>query len=136
MPNGKVVWNRGLQFVGTSGSGHGIVIDVKTEKGGFDAGPSNTELLLLALCGCTGMDVISILRKKRLDVDAFEVAAEGEFSTDLPKRLTDIEIVYKLWGEDIPVKAVEAAIKLSKEKYCSVSNSLNSRIAHRYEINP
>ena len=98
MPSGKVVWNQGLQFVGTSGSGHGIVIDVKAEKGGFDAGPSNTELLLMGLCGCTGRDVISILRKKRLEIDAFEVAAEGAISTDLPKRLTDIEVVYKIWG--------------------------------------
>ena len=136
MPSGKVRWNQGLQFVGTSGSGHGIVIDVKKEKGGFDAGASNTELLLMGLCGCTGMDVISILRKKRLKVDSFEVSAEGAISSDLPKRITDIEIVYKVWGEDIPEKAVSEAIKLSKEKYCSVSNSLNSNITHRYEINP
>jgi len=136
MPSGKVVWNQGLQFVGTSGSGHGIVIDVKKDKGGFGAGASNTELLLMALCGCTGMDVLSILRKKRLAVDDFEVAAEAEISSDLPKRITDIEVVYRVWGSDIPAQALEEAIKLSKEKYCSVSNSLNSRITHRYEINP
>jgi len=136
MPSGKAVWNQGLQFVATSGSGHGIVIDAKKEKGGFDAGASNTELVLMALCGCTGMDVVSILQKKRLEVDDFEVAAEGEFSSDFPKRITDIEIVYRVWGSDIPAKALEEAIKLSKEKYCSVSNSLNSKITHRYEINP
>ena len=136
MPSGKVVWNQGLQFVGTSGSGHGIVIDVKKEKGGFDAGASNTELVLMALCGCTGMDVVSILQKKRLEVDDFEVAAEGEISSDLPKRITDIEIVYRVWGSGIPAKALEEAIKLSKEKYCSVSNSLSANITHRYEINP
>jgi putative redox protein len=136
MPSGKVVWNQGLQFVGTSGSGHVIVIDVRKEKGGSDAGASNTELLLMGLCGCTGMDVVSILQKKRLEVENFEVAAEGEISSDFPKRITDIEIVYRVWGDGIPEKAVEEAIKLSKEKYCSVSNSLNSKITHRYEINP
>jgi putative redox protein len=136
MASGRVVWNRGLQFVGTSGSGHGIVIDTKNEKGGFDAGASNTELLLMALCGCTGMDVISILRKKRLNVDDFEVSAQGEICSDLPRRVTDIEIVYRVWGKEVPAEAVEEAIKLSKEKYCSISNSLNSKITHRYEINP
>ncbi len=92
MRKGKVVWNRGLQFVGTSGSGHGIVIDTKPEEGGFDAGPSNTELLLMALCGCTGMDVVSILKKKRVEFDDFEVDAEGEVTSELPNRLTAIHV--------------------------------------------
>ena len=137
MPSGKAVWNQGLQFVGTSGSGHGIVIDVMKEKGGFDAGASNTELVLMALCACTGMDVVSILEKKRVTVDDLEVAAESQMSSDLPKRITDIELVYRVWGEDVPVVALERAIELSKEKYCTVSNSLTSTIiTYRYEINP
>ena len=138
MPSGKVVWNRGLQFVGTSGSGHGIVVDTRPEQGGLGAGPSNTELLLIALCGCTGMDVVSILGKKRIEFADFEVAAEGEIAADLPKRLTRIELVYRIWGDGIPETALQRAIELSKEKYCTISNSLNgnTQITYRYEINP
>lgn len=138
MPSGKVEWNRGMQFVGTSGTGHGIVVDIPEEKGGFGAGPSNTELLLISLCGCTGMDVVSILKKKRVKFEAFEVAAEGEVSTDLPKHLTKIEVVYRIWGEDVPAEALERSIELSTEKYCTVSNTLKEKaeILYRYEINP
>jgi putative redox protein len=138
MPSGKVVWNRGLQFAGTSGSGHGIVVDAKPEKGGFGAGPSNTELVLIALCGCTGMDVVSILRKKRVEFDDFEVAAEGAISSDLPQRFTEIGLVYRIWGDDVPEPELKRAIELSKEKYCTVANTLNGRaeISYRYEINP
>ncbi len=138
MPSGKVVWNRGLQFVGTSGSGHGIVVDAKPETGGFGAGPSNTELVLIALCGCTGMDVVSILGKKRVEFDDFEVAAEGTISSDLPQRFTEIGLVYRIWGDDVPEPEIKRAIELSKEKYCTVANTLNGRaeISYRYEINP
>lgn len=138
MRKGKAAWHRGMQFVATSGSGHAIVIDVARDQGGTDAGPSNTELLLMALCGCTGMDVVSILRKKRLQVDAFEVEAEGEVSDDFPKRLTRIEVVYRVWGEGIRAEDLERSIELSKDKYCTVSNTLKGRaeITHRYEINP
>jgi putative redox protein len=136
--SGKAIWNQGLQFVGISGSGHGTVIDAPPEKGGLGAGPGNTELLLLALCGCTGMDVISILRKKRIDFDDFEVAAEGETSDDLPNRFTKIELVYRVWGADVSETALERSIALSKEKYCTVSNTLSgvAEISYRYEINP
>lgn len=139
MPSGNVVWNRGMQFVGTSGSGHAIVVDTSPEYGGFGSGASNTELLLIALCGCTGMDVVSILKKKRVDFDDFQVEAEGEVPKDeLPKRMTQIHLTYKIWGADVPKKALERAIELSKEKYCTVSNTLNGRaeITYSYEINP
>ncbi|UCF18165.1 MAG: OsmC family protein [Gemmatimonadota bacterium] len=138
MPSGKVVWNRRLQFVGTSGSGHGIVVDTLPEQGGLGAGPSNTELLLIALCGCTGMDVVTILGKKRVAFDDFEVAAEGVIHTELPKRLSSIQLVYRIWGQDVPENALRHAIELSKNKYCTVSNSLDERIQveYRYEINP
>lgn len=137
MRKGKVVWNRGLQFVGTSGSGHGIVIDTKPEEGGFDAGPSNTELLLMALCGCTGMDVVSVLKKKRIEFDDFEVDAEGEVTSELPNRLTAIHVTYRIWGK-VPEAALKQAIELSKEKYCTISNTIKgvAQIFYEYHINP
>ncbi len=138
MPSAKVTWTRGMQFVGISGSGHGIVVDTRPEQGGFDAGPSNTELLLLALCGCTGMDVVSILTKKRVAFDDFQVEADAELATDLPKRLVRIQLVYKIWGGNVRREALEQAIQLSQEKYCTVSNTLKGRaeVSYRYEIDP
>ena len=136
MRSAKAVWNRGLQFVGTSGSGHGIVVDAKLEEGGFAAGPSNTELLLIALCGCSGMDVVTILEKKRVRFSDFEVQAEARVADDLPKRVTHIQLVYKIWGE-VPEAALRQAIELSQEKYCTIANTVNGRaeISWRYEIN-
>jgi putative redox protein len=137
MPSGKVVWNQGLQFVGTSGSGHGIVVDTGPDDGGFGAGPSNIELVLIALCGCTGMDVVSILGKKRVAFEDFEVEGEAEVTAEPPKRFTRIELVYRIWG-DVPESALRQAIELSQEKYCTVSNSLKGQaeVSYRYEINP
>jgi putative redox protein len=137
MPSGKVVWNRGLQFVGTSGSGHAIVVDTKPEHGGLGSAPSNTELVMIALAGCTGMDVVSILKKKRVSFDDFEVEAEAEVSSEPVRHMSKIQLVYKIWG-DVPEEALKRSIELSKDKYCVVSNTLNGRaeISYRYEINP
>lgn len=138
MPSGKVTWQRGMRFVGVSGSGHGVVVDTRPEQGGYGTAPSNTELLLIALCGCTGMDVVSILNKKRIRFDDFEVAAEAEPATDLPKRLTRIELVYRIWGGDVRREALEQAIDLSRSKYCTISNTLKgvAEISYRCEIDP
>lgn len=137
MRRGSVVWNRGLQFVGTSGSNHAIVVDASTEGGGYGAGPSNTELVLIALCACTGMDVVSILKKKRLRLEDMEISAEGEVKEEPPKHFTKIHITYRVWGE-VPERAIEEAIRLSQEKYCTVSLSLKGRadVTYEYHINP
>jgi putative redox protein len=137
MRKAQAVWNRGLQFVATSGSGHAIVIDGSPEDGGSATGPSNTELLLMALCGCTGMDIVTILRKKRVAFDDFEVLAEGEVHTEPPKHFTHIRLTYRIWG-DVPESALRQAIELSQEKYCTVSITLKGRaeVTAAYEINP
>jgi putative redox protein len=137
MRKAQAVWNRGLQFVATSGSGHGIVIDTGREHGGYGAAPSNTELLLMAICGCTGMDIVNILTKKRVEFDDFEVHAEGDLHTDPPRHIERIRVTYRIWG-DVPEKALEEAINLSQEKYCTVSITLKgtAEVTTRYEINP
>ncbi len=138
MPSGKVTWQRGMRFVGVSGSGHGVVVDTRPEQGGYATAPSNTELLLIALCGCTGMDVVSILKKKRIDFDDFEVAAEAELAPDLPKRVTTIELVYRIWGGAVRPEALKQAVELSQSKYCTISNTVKgvARISYRCEIDP
>lgn len=138
MPSASVVWNRGLQFVGTSGSGHAVVADGKKEEGGFDAGPTPVELTLIGLATCTGMDVVSILKKKRQQFEDLEVEVVAEKSAEPPNTLTRIELVYKIWGEQVSEEALVRSIELSKDKYCTVSNTLKgvAEITYRYEINP
>ena len=138
MPSANVVWNKGLQFVGTSESGHAIVTDAKKNVGGFEAGPSPIETTLIGLGGCTGMDVVSIMKKKRQEFDDFEVEVIAEKSAEPPNYLPRIEMVFRIWGEKVSEDALQRSIELSKDKYCTVSNTLNGKaeITYRYEINP
>ena len=126
----QLKWVEGLQFVARAGDGPALVID-----SGEDAtGPSPMELLLIGVAGCTAMDVISILQKKRANVTRFEVNITGERAEEHPKRYTHIAIEYVLYGHDIQPQAVERAIELSETKYCSAIASLNARFEHSYRI--
>lgn len=132
----RVIHVKGLQFVGQSETGHAIVMDGNREFGGEDTGPRPMELLLLGLGGCTGMDVISILKKKRQEPDSLEIIVEGEKSEDHPKRFTDITIEFRLKGAALTEEAVKRAIDLSMERYCSVKATLegNTRVSFKYSI--
>lgn len=110
-----------LRFTGRTGSGHRIVLD---EAAG-DAGPRPAELVPLALAGCTAMDVISILRKKRQNVTGFEMRVHGDRATDHPKVFTAFTIEYVVRGVDIDPAAVTRAVELSVENYCSVHAMLH-----------
>lgn len=134
MPTVKVQWNRGLQFTGLSEGNHTVVIDTKQEVGGFEAAPTPTELLLMGVGGCTAMDVASILKKKRVDFDDLEVEVQGEIETGPPKHVRQVHIVYKVWGAEVPREAVERAVELSQEKYCTVSNTVKGRAEVTWEI--
>ncbi len=94
------------------------------------------EMLLLGVAGCTGMDVISILGKKRQKIDRFEVKVRGKRADSHPKVYTEIEVVYHLWGSQIDPRAVEQAIQLSEEKYCSASAMLSAmaNISTQYHL--
>jgi len=137
MPSAKVVWSRGLQFVGLSGSGHAIVTDTAEDVGGFDSAPRPVELLLIAQGACTGMDVVSILKKKRVELKGFEVEVQAETPQEHPKYLTKVHLIYRFCGEEISEEAVKRAIELSLEKYCTVANTIKGRteITYEYEIN-
>ncbi len=134
----KVRWAGGLQFVGDSDSGHGVLVDSTPDVGGFDQAARPVELLLVALCSCTGMDVVSILHKMRLSFERFEVGAHGTRREEHPKTFERIELVYRLWGEKIDTDKLTKAIDLSLERYCPVANTLKgvAEIAYRYELNP
>ncbi|MCS6937161.1 MAG: OsmC family protein [Candidatus Bipolaricaulota bacterium] len=137
MPSATVRLVDGMQFVGTSASGHAIVMDTTEDVGGSDTGPRPMELLLIALGGCTGMDVVSILRKMQVQFTRFEIALDGERAPEYPKYFTKIKVIYKIWG-DVPEEKLKKAIDLSLEKYCSVSNSLKPKaeVSYEYQINP
>jgi putative redox protein len=130
----SITWNGHMSFSGITPSGHEIKMDASEEVGGQNSGARPTELLLHAVAGCTGIDIISILQKMRLNPAAFHVEVEGTRAEEHPKRFTDIHIHYILEGE-LPEDKVIRAIQLSKDKYCSVSHSLNAAITVSYSIN-
>ena len=128
----QVTWVEDKRFVGRASSGHAIVVDASVEK----QGSSPMELLLIGLAGCTAYDVMSILEKKRQGVTGLEVSARAERAEEPPRVYTKIEVEYVLQGRDIKPKAVEDAIHLSKEKYCSASIMLGktAQITTSYRI--
>jgi putative redox protein len=118
MTEAKTTWIEKQRFNGIATSGHSIVVDGdKTE------GNSPMELVLIGLCGCTGYDVVSILQKKREAFTSLEVRAEAERAAAPPSVYTKIKLIYRVGGK-VSRKAVEDAVRLSKEKYCSVSAML------------
>lgn len=125
----------GLQFVGEAGSGHAIVLDGAAGFG-RDTATRPMELLLMALAGCTGMDVAYILRKRRVNIQHFQVRVNARHAPEHPKVYTDIEIEYIVKGPDIKVKDLEWAIELSATTFCSASVMLGAtaRIVHKYRL--
>ncbi|MRX52981.1 OsmC family peroxiredoxin [Bacillus idriensis] len=123
-----------MSFSGTTPSGHEVKMDAAEDFGGENTGARPTELLLNAVAGCTGIDIISILQKMRLSPVSFHMEVSGTRAEDHPKRFTAIHIQYVLEG-DLPEDKVIRAIHLSKDKYCSVSQSLNAEISAGYSIN-
>jgi len=101
--------------------GHNIIIDAKPEVGGKDRGPRPKPLMLAALGGCTSMDVISILKKMRVEVKSLNVIVEGELSEEHPRRFLKMHVIYELEGDNLPLDKIEKAVSLSEEKYCGVS---------------
>ena len=126
----RLKWTGGLQFIGRAGSGPAVVLDNREGA----SGPSPMEMVLMGAAGCTAMDVVSILRKKRANVTGFTINVSGERAEKHPKRYTAIHIEYVFEGNDLNPKSVEQAIDLSVEKYCSATASLKADIQHTYRI--
>jgi len=119
MVEAKVTWTDNERFVGEASSRHAVVLDAAKDK----TANSPMELVLIGLCGCTATDVVSILRKKREPFTTVEVRAEAERATEPPTVYTEIKLTYRVGG-NVSKKAVEDAVRLSKDKYCSVSAML------------
>ncbi len=127
---------RDMQFIGISESGHAVVMDAPPSSGGHNTAAKPSELLLMAFGGCSGMDVISILRKKQQKVTDLEINVTGETSESHPKKFTDIHIEYVVKGRDISEEAVKRSIELSLGKYCLVGATIGgtAKITHSYKI--
>jgi putative redox protein len=125
-----------MQFVGTADSGHAVVMDAPPSVGGKNTGSRPSELLLMAFGGCSGMDVISILRKKKQDVTNLEINVNGETAENHPRAFTEIHIEYIISGRNISEEAVQRAIELSLSKYCMVGATISkaAKITHSYKI--
>lgn len=118
-------WNGKMGFVGISGSNHAVVTDISKEAGGDGAAASPMELVLFGLAGCSGLDVAAIIKKKRLTVRDFEIFVQAERADEYPQVFTKVDLTYVFEGDDLTAKALEDAVRLSIDKYCSVAGMVN-----------
>ncbi|MCY1722293.1 OsmC family protein [Prolixibacteraceae bacterium Z1-6] len=116
----KVNWLNNMAFEAEV-NGHKIILDATEAGGGEDRGPRPKPLMLTALAGCTGMDVVSILRKMRVELDDFSVSVEGDLTEEHPKQFSKMNVIYSFKGKDLPLEKLKKAVSLSEERYCGVS---------------
>ncbi|HAN18969.1 MAG: osmotically inducible protein C [Bacteroidetes bacterium GWC2_33_15] len=119
-------------------NGHKLVIDADPAVGGNNTGPRPKPLMLLALAGCTGMDVVSILKKMRVEIEKFNVEIIADLTEEHPKHFYKMHVIYKFWGKDLPLDKLEKAVKLSDEQYCGVSAVYKKalELTHEIQVNP
>lgn len=123
----RVKWIDGMRFVATDSMGHSIVMDASKQVGGEGSGFSPLQLLLAALGGCTGIDIADLMRKQRQQIDDLEIVVSGERVEEPPRVYKNIHVEYRVKGKDIEEKAVQRAIRLSEDKYCSVGAMLKAK---------
>ena len=129
-------WKGKMAFQAGNEYGNKITLDAKPDAGGEGKGPSPMELVLIALAGCTAMDIVVIMRKKRLDLQGLNIKVEGERASEHPKYFTKISVEYNFEGKDLKQEDVKQAVELSRDKYCSVSAMLKEKaeISYRWKI--
>lgn len=132
--NSKLVWDGKMGFCATGDSGHSLKVDVNADVGGQDSGARPMELVLHGLGGCSGADVVSIIKKMKLDLKTLSIEITGKRAEDYPKRFTDILMVYRISGTNIDPEKAKRAVELSHTKYCSVAGSLNANITYELII--
>ena len=115
-------------------NGHKIIIDADEKVGGENMGPRPKPLMLAALGGCTAMDVVSILRKMRVNFENVNVKVDGELTEEHPRHFYKIHLTYEFTGRDLPLEKLEKAVNLSQDKYCGVSYSYTKAMELTHEI--
>ena len=131
-----VRWHDGMSFIAETGSGHLVAMDGAPEAGGRNLAPRPMELLLAGAGGCTSFDIVMILKKGRQDVTGCEVKLSAERAAEDPKVFTRINMHFVVSGHGLKAEAVERAVKLSAEKYCSASIMLGktAEMSHSWEV--
>jgi putative redox protein len=131
--NTLLSWKGNMEFE-TELNGHKLTIDANPEAGGNNKGPRPKMLMLTSLAGCTGMDVIMILKKMKIVPEGFNVKDDGTLTEEQPKQYEKMHIIYEFSGKDLPIDKLKKAIELSQEKYCGVSALYKKAITLSYEI--
>jgi putative redox protein len=129
----KVKWLENMAF-SAEVSGHEIIIDANEKVGGQDRGARPKPLMLASLAGCTGMDVVSILKKMRVEIDDFNVLVEGELTEEHPKHFISMHVVYEFTGKNLPMEKIQKAVSLSEERYCGVTATYRKAMKLTSEI--
>jgi len=129
----KINWLENMAFEADV-NGHKIILDAAVPVGGENRGPRPKPLLLAALAGCTGMDVVSILKKMRIELEDFNVVVEGELTDEHPKQFYKMNVIYEFKGKDLPMEKLKKAVSLSEERYCGVSAMYKKAIEITSEI--
>ena len=131
MAKAQMTWLSGMALEGTAESGHRVVVDSSPDAGGENRGFRPTELTLISLMGCTGIDVLSILQKMRVTVEAFDMDADADRREMHPKIFEHVTVNYRLTSPDCTPAQLERAVTLSAERYCTVSAMLEPPVAIR-----
>ena len=115
----RTEWKGGLAFEADV-NGHKVRMDAPVEGGGENSGPSPKKLQLVALSGCTGMDIVSILAKMRVEIESCTIEVQGDVADEHPKHYTSMHVIYEFKGKNLPLDKLEKAVKMSEETYCGV----------------
>jgi len=129
----KTVWRENNIF-DTEIDGHTITIDLPKEAGGNDAGPRPKKLLLISAAGCSGLDVVEIVRKMRIDIKSFNIRIDAELTEEHPKQYTSLKVIYEFEGDDLPKEKLERACKMSFDNYCGVMAMYRKAVPVTYEV--
>lgn len=129
----KINWLEKMTF-SAEVNGHKITLDAAEKVGGENRGPRPKPLMLAALAGCTGMDVVSILKKMRVEVDDFNVIVEGDLTEEHPKQFSKMHVIYEFKGKNLPMNKLKKAVSLSEERYCGVSATYRQAMELTTEI--
>lgn len=113
-------WKQNLQFESDNPSGHSVLIDTSIENGGQNSGLAPKAMMLSSLAGCSGLDVVSILAKMKVQVADFKIITTGELTEEHPKYYQSVHVVYQFFGKELPEEKLKKAVDLSVEKYCGV----------------
>ena len=128
-----ITWLQNMSFE-TEINGHKLIIDADSSVGGENKGPRPKPLMLASLGGCTGMDVVSILKKMRVKLEKFNVKIETELTEEHPKHYYKMHIIYEFTGKDLPLEKLKKAVDLSENRYCGVSAVYNKAVKMSSEI--